>query len=64
MYQKYLSPYRDKHLKMLEIGLGCDMVRKVFVLEVLLVLTSSSRTAQERRFTPGSNTFHTPTCTS
>ena len=25
MYQKYLSPYRDRHLKMLEIGLGCDM---------------------------------------
>src|ERR1700753_3741760 len=25
MYPKYLEPYRDKHLKMLEIGLGCDM---------------------------------------
>ncbi|KAF2162375.1 hypothetical protein M409DRAFT_69251 [Zasmidium cellare ATCC 36951] len=25
MYQKYLPPYRPKPLKMLEIGIGCDM---------------------------------------
>ncbi len=25
MYQKYLEPLRDRPLKMLEIGLGCDM---------------------------------------
>ncbi|PMD60376.1 uncharacterized protein K444DRAFT_629346 [Hyaloscypha bicolor E] len=25
MYEKYLEPIRDKSLKMLEIGLGCDM---------------------------------------
>lgn len=25
MYEKYLSSYRDTPLKMLEIGLGCDM---------------------------------------
>lgn len=26
IYEKYLEPLRDKKLKMLEIGLGCDMV--------------------------------------
>lgn len=26
MYEKYLEPVREKKLKMLEIGLGCDMV--------------------------------------
>jgi hypothetical protein len=25
MYEKYLPTYRDKRLKMLEIGLGCGM---------------------------------------
>ena len=26
MYEKYLPPLRNKKIKMLEIGLGCDMV--------------------------------------
>lgn len=30
MYEKYLPVYRNKHVKMLEIGLGCNMVSLSF----------------------------------
>jgi hypothetical protein len=37
MYEKYLAPIRDESLKMLEIGLGCDMVSTSDVMPGLLV---------------------------
>jgi hypothetical protein len=31
MYEKYLPALRNKKVKMLEIGLGCNMVRNLFL---------------------------------
>lgn len=38
MYEKYFAPLRHKRIKMFEIGLGCDMVSSVTILDRKLLL--------------------------
>jgi hypothetical protein len=59
MYDKYLSDIRDDQLKVLEIGLGCNMVSIDLTLYQMGTLITYRTMALEHPTTLGSNTLST-----